>query len=263
MAMEIFNHKLAAILSAGKKTPKSRFLVLFGFIFAAAVASLTVAVGVAICQHNSHEKHSRADAFPNETKCNDLNVVVHSPDQQDALIACEGARDAIVFLESNGMDVTGDFAIELLTRLPAVVNSSAAGCYLELERRVLILVYSEFKKFENWFGVPIDRSLYRSVVSHEVAHLVADFNFTIAKPSIQAKEYIAYITQFSTMEPVFRDRVLTHFPGEAFEGDWQMSTTIYMFDCMGFGVRAYRHFLKLADGDEYLHAILNGEALIE
>jgi len=132
-----------------------------------------------------------------------------------------------------------------------------------LERRVLILVYSEFKKFENWFGVPIDRSLYRSVVSHEVAHLVADFNFTIAKPSIQAKEYIAYITQFSTMEPVFRDRVLLHFPGEAFEGDWQMSTTIYMFDCMGFGVRAYRHFLKLEDGDEYLHAILNGEALFD
>jgi hypothetical protein len=63
------------------------------------------------------------------------------------------------------------------------------------------------------------------------------------------------------MEPVFRDRVLTHFPGEAFEGDWQMSTTIYMLDCMGFGVRAYRHFLKLANGRDYLHAILNGEAL--
>jgi hypothetical protein len=32
---------------------------------------------------------------------------------------------------------------------------------------------------------------------------------------------------------------------------------------MGFGVRAYRHFLKLEDGDEYLHAILNGEALFD
>jgi hypothetical protein len=32
---------------------------------------------------------------------------------------------------------------------------------------------------------------------------------------------------------------------------------------MSFGVRAYRHFLKLANGREYLHAILNGKALVE
>jgi hypothetical protein len=56
---------------------------------------------------------------------------------------------------------------------------------------------------------------------------------------------------------------MSHFQGEAFEGDWQMRTTIYMFDCMGFGVRAYRHFLKLANGREYLHDILNGKTLIE
>jgi hypothetical protein len=65
------------------------------------------------------------------------------------------------------------------------------------------------------------------------------------------------------MESVLRKKVLSQFPCKAFEGDWQMSTTIYMFDCMGFGVRAYRHFLELADEHEYLHAILNGEVLIE
>jgi hypothetical protein len=42
-----------------------------------------------------------------------------------------------------------------------------------------------------------------------------------------------------------------------------MGTTIYMFDCMGFGVRAYRHFLKLDNGRDYLQAILNGKALTE
>ena len=128
---------------------------------------------------------------------------------------------------------------------------------------MLIIVYSQFRKFKTWFGIPIDRSLYRSLVSHEVAHLVADCNFKISKPSIQAKEYIAYVMQFSTMEPVLRERVLSQFPSEGFEGDWQMGTTIYLFDCMGFDVRAYRHFLKLANGNDYLHAILNGKALIE
>jgi hypothetical protein len=42
-----------------------------------------------------------------------------------------------------------------------------------------------------------------------------------------------------------------------------MGTTIYMFDCMAFGVRAYRHFLKLADGSAYLQAILDGRTLAE
>lgn len=237
--------------------------LLHGFIVAAAVASLIVAVKLGICQHNSGDIPSRPGAFVSETWCNDVDVVVLSKDPQDSLLACEGARDAIVFLQSYDLVVPDNIVIELLRELPAEVSSSTAGCYLESERLVLILVYSEFRKFKTWFGIPIDRSLYRSLVSHEVAHLLADFNFTISKPSIQAKEYIAYITQFSTMEPPLRERVLSDFPGKAFEGDWQMSTTIYMFDCMGFGVRAYRHFLKLADGDEYLHAILSGEALIE
>lgn len=232
--------------------------LLHGFIVAAAFASLIVAVKLGICQHNSSDTPG---TLVGETRCNDLNIVVRSLDHLDAIGACEGARDAILFLESHGFEVSETIVIELVTELPAVAGSSAAGCYIESEQRVLILVYSEFRKFETWFGVPIDRSLYRSAVSHEVAHMVADFNFTIPKPSIQAKEYIAYVTQFSTMEPVMREKVLSHFTGEAFEGDWQMSTTVYMLNCMNFGIRAYLHFIKLTDGDEYLHAILNGEAL--
>jgi hypothetical protein len=261
MAKEKFFSKLPAHLRAEKKTLKSSFLVLAIFSFRYVVAALIVAAEIGICQHTLQQAPSRGRALPDEILCRDQDVVVHSREHEDALIACEGARDAISFLESRGLYAAGTIVIELLSELPAEVYGPAAGCYLESEKRALILVYSEFKKFETWFGVSIDRSLYRSAVSHEVAHAVADFNFTISKPSIKANEYIAYITQFSTMEKGLRDRVLAHFPGKAFEGDWQMSTTIYMLDPMGFGPRAYLHFLKLIDGDEYLHAILNGKEL--
>ena len=250
-----------ASIGAENKTPESKFLRLRRLIIWKTAAGLIVAVVVGIWQFNFHEEPSTAGMVANEIRCNGLNVVVHSPNRTDAMIACEGARDAIVFLESHGLDVSGTIVIEVLTELPALTGSPAAGCYLESEQRVLILVYSEFRKFETLFRVPIDRSLYRSAATHEVAHMVADFNFTIPKPSIQAKEYITYVTMFSAMEPVLREKVLSHFTGKAFEGDWQMSTTVYMLDCMGFGIRAYLHFIKLTDGDEYLHAILNGEAL--
>jgi len=42
-----------------------------------------------------------------------------------------------------------------------------------------------------------------------------------------------------------------------------MSTTIYMLDCMGFGVRAYLHFLNLTNRREYLQSIINGKTLVE
>lgn len=262
MAQGLNKPKLTTRHNAEERTPKSRSLVLKKFLLVGAVTGLIVTVGFGIWENHSQGEPSKAWAFANEIRCNNLNVVVHSPDHRDALIVCEGARDAIEFLASQNLDVTNNISIEIVTSLPPVVSKSAAGCYLESERRVLILVYSEFRKYKTWFGISINRLLYRSLISHEVAHMVADDNFKIPKPSIQAKEYIAYVTQLSTMAPALRKRVMSHFKCKAFAGDWQMFETIYMFDCMRFGVRAYLHFLKLTNGDEYLHAILNGEALL-
>jgi len=258
-----YKPKLTTLRNADERTSESRSLVLKRFILVGVVACLIVAVGVGIWEHHSQEEFSRSWAFANEIRCNNLNVVVHSPDHRDALIACEGARDAIEFLASQDLDVTNNISIEIVTKLPPGVSRSAAGCYLESERRVLVIVYSEFRKFKTWFGISINRLLYRSLISHEVAHLVADLNFKIPKPSIQAKEYIAYATQLSTMEPALRKRVMSNFKCKAFEGDWQICETIYMFDCMGFGVRVYLHFLNQANGQDYLQSILNGKALVE
>jgi hypothetical protein len=198
-----------------------------------------------------------------ESRCGVLNVSVRSPDPLDAKVACQGARDAIGFLAAQGFDVAGDVTIELVPKLPAVAGTSAAGCYIESERRVLILNFSEFKKFKTWFSLPIDASLYRSLVSHEVAHAVGACNFRVARPSIQAKEYIAYVTTLATMTSAQRERVLSQYPGYGFEGDWQMSSTIYLVDPMRFGAQAYRHFLKPGNGRDYLHAILTGRVMIE
>lgn len=196
-------------------------------------------------------------------RCRGANVVVHSPDEADALTACDGAADAIIFLTSQGLDAGAEIEMNIVQKLPEGCGHSAAGCYLESKRWVLVLLYSEFNKQKTWFNLPIGRTLYRGLVSHEIAHDVAACNFKVANPSIQAKEYIANVTMFSTMAPRLREQVLKQFPGEGFEGDWQMSTTIYMLDPMRFGAQAYRHFLKLANGREYLHAILSGKALIE
>ena len=198
-----------------------------------------------------------------ETRCGGGGVVVHAADHADARLACDGAADAIGFLAAQGLDVSGEVAIDVVQRLPAAAGASAAGCYLDPERRVLVLSFAEFRKFKTWLNLPIDARIYRSLVSHEVAHAVAACNFRIARPSIQAKEYIAYVTMFATMAPGQRELVLAQFPGPGFEGDWQMGTTVYMLDPLRFGAQAYRHFLNPGNGRDYLHAILAGKVLIE
>lgn len=220
-------------------------------------------IGFGLCRQILLKYPANAERPVEEINCSSLNVVVRSIVHADALMACEAARNAIEYLSSQGLDVSGGIAIEMVTTLPVVASRSSAGCYIESERRAFVLLYSQFKESKTWFGIPINRSLYRSLVSHEVAHSVAHYNFKIPNPTIQAKEYIAYVTQLATMEPALRKRVMSHFPCKAFEGDWQMYSTIYMFDCMGFGVRAYLHFLNQANGRDYMQSILSGKALVE
>lgn len=147
--------------------------------------------------------------------------------------------------------------------LPPEASPSAAGCYLHAENRAVVLAYSAFTKYGTWFDVAIDRSLYRSLVAHEVAHSIAAANFSMPSAAIQAHEYLAYVTMFATMAPAQRERVLAQYPLAGFEDDEKMSAMIYLFDPMRFGVRAYRHFLERTNGREYLHSVLAGNALTE
>jgi hypothetical protein len=195
--------------------------------------------------------------------CDVPNVVVRSAYRSDASVACEGARDAEVFLASQGLKVGRPISIDVVEVLPPDASPTAAGCYLHAENRVVVLSYSAFAKHGTWFDVEIHPSLYRSLVAHEVAHSIAAANFGMDSPAVQAHEYIAYVTMFGTMAPAQRDLVLAQYPGDGFEHEGQISTTIYLFDPMRFGVQAYRHFLRQTSGREYLRAVLAGDALAE
>ena len=201
--------------------------------------------------------------FRFDLACDVPNVVVRSAYHSDASVACEGVRDAREFLASQGLDVGTPVSIDVVAVLPPDASPTAAGSYLHAENRVVVLSYSAFAKHGTWFDVDIHPSLYRSLVAHEVAHSIAAANFGMDHPTVQAHEYIAYVTMFETMAPAQRDLVLAQYPGNGFEDDGQISTTIYLFDPMRFGVQAYRHFLRQSSGREYLHAVLAGDALAE
>ena len=103
--------------------------------------------------------------------------------------------------------------------------------------------------------------MYRSLVTHEVAHAVAACNMAMPESPIQAKEYLAYVAMFATMEQRLRARIMDANPCKAFDRESKMNATIYLCDPMRFAVRAYRHYLEEKNGDAFLLKIFSGEAL--
>jgi hypothetical protein len=227
------------------------------------LAGLALGIGsLAILGTVFSAETSRAGAEPvAERRCDEGAVVVRSPSNADAATACDAASRAIAFLGSQGLQAPAEVAVEIAPKLPEIAGPSAVGCYLMREERVVVLTYAAFRQVGDWFGLPIDRELYASLIAHEVAHAVAACNFAAKHPPVEATEYIAYVAMLSTMQPELRSRVLGKFPGNGFEEEIEINAMVYMLDPMRFGAQAYRHYLKPGNGREFLRAVVEGRAL--
>lgn len=201
-------------------------------------------------------------ATPTSQACANEIIGIKTDEVVNHQDICRSADDALTFFRRLDLAPLKPLVVEIVSSLPDGVSKSAVGCYLEDERRILVLTFPAFQERKTWFGVPIDRILYRSVVTHEVAHAVASCSFQIPDPAIQAKEYVAYIAMFSMMNPDLRERILTANPGTGFDSQIEMNEITYMFAPMRFGVEAYRHYLKKEHGDAFLLRVLSGSALI-
>lgn len=200
---------------------------------------------------------------PVESVCSHSGVVVSAVLAADARDACAGARDALDFFSTLGVAPTERLQIEIVPRLPEAAGPTAVGCYLEASRRILLVPYAEFRRSRSWFKQPIDRTLYRSLAAHETAHAVAACAFGIAKPTIQAKEYLAYVAMLATMPGALRERVLKAYPDAAFADDDRITAVFYMFEPMAFGVASWRHYSQAGKGPAFLKAVLSGRALTD
>lgn len=190
---------------------------------------------------------------------NEVQVIgATAGDLQDV---CAGARAAVGFLGARGVRPDDTVVIEVTRTVPPEAGPTAVGCYIAERQRIYLLPYADFRRRKTWFGVPIDRRLYRSAAAHETAHAVAGCNFALPRPSIQAQEYIAYVATFATMEPSLRQRALRALPGAGFASEDRITAVFYMFDPMRFGAEAWRHYLKPGQGDAFIRLVLTGQAL--
>jgi hypothetical protein len=202
-------------------------------------------------------------ATAGKTRCEGTRVVVHGGGRADAALVCAGARDAIGFFAEQQLDTAVDVDVEITTQLPQKVAASAVGCYHPERKRVYVLPYADFARRGDWFGVPIEPATYRSLASHEVAHAVAACNFSDEQPSLAAVEYVGYVAMLSVMQPDLRSRVLAQNPGEGYDDDLQINSTVYLMAPTRFAVESYRHYLRPENGTRYLRDVLGGRIRLE
>jgi len=174
---------------------------------------------------------------------------------------CKGVAASLAFLAAHGVQATEPVSIEVSDRLPPEAGPTAAGCYLAAKRRVYLQPFGTFRKAKTWFGVRIDRALFRELAAHEAAHAVSGCHFRVSQPSIQAQEYIAYVAMFSVMPAELRAKALRGVRTEGFTTLDRFTPVLYSFDPMRFGAEAYRHFSASDEKAALIQRVLSGQVL--
>lgn len=188
-----------------------------------------------------------------------VDVQAHS--DTDWRNACEGAQDALRFLAPLKMNMPERVRIFVSGRLPPGLRRDAVGCYAHTTHDVTVLDYPHFLARKVWFGVPIDRALYRAVFAHEVAHAMVGCNHPDKPLPTPAHEYAAYVVMFATMAPALREQALAALPGPGFESEQQINPITYGFDPMQFGAESYRHWRRQPEPEAFLRRVIAGEAV--
>lgn len=196
-------------------------------------------------------------------RCPDGGAAVIGAGAADFADVCQGVSRSLKFLALHGVQAAEPVSIEVTHDMPEEAGPTAAGCYLEQKRRVFVVPYSAFHKNKTWFGVSINRELYRALAAHEAAHAVAACNFRIPRPAIQAKEYLAYVAMFSVMPADLRAQALRATQTEGFTSLDRFTPLLYMFDPMRFGAEAYRHFSSVPDQAALIQEVLSGKVLTD
>jgi len=223
------------------------------------IVALRVAWALTLSLLISFLAHSATAA---EVHCARENVTIYSETPRDARLACVGAFDAIRFFKQYGvktrsvieLHIQGDFEDK-------VTGQSAAGYYDFRSRRAYVLPFSDLKERVTPFDIAVDDVLYRSIVTHEIAHAIVAESFSVSNPSLKAREYLAYVATFSMMPADYRRRIFEKKTAPAFENEMDINSIMYLFNPIFFGQRAYKHFRQLSKPSAFIRQTLAGQTL--
>lgn len=196
------------------------------------------------------------------TICENIQIDMAPGFSSDRELICKAAQKARVFFQSHGITVKRRIRIRL-HQDELNDHANHIGLY-DARKDHIEMVTLEHARYhcneQPPFDVQMDHILYESFVVHEVAHAIAGQNFssTTTPSSIVVQEYLAYVTQFTTMNADARSKILQKYKLAPFTGIEDMSLTYYQLDPNAFGVKAFRHYHSLTNKSGFIQGLLSG-----
>lgn len=194
-------------------------------------------------------------------QCASMKASIRSRNPEDAQSMCAGADAAIQFFRTHGVSLDEPVSIDLVEELPPVITRLAVGCFSRPERRSYVLSYEKFAARKYWLGLQVNRRLYETVASHEVAHAIASCVAASTQLTTEATEYLAFVSMFETMDPPAASEVLSAYPGQVFESFWEINELVYGLNPIRFGVMSYRHYLAQSERSAFIRDVFSGVVL--
>jgi len=193
--------------------------------------------------------------------CAGINTTVAHDTPEEVELVCRAVTEAAAFMRENGFSVTQPISVSVVDHVSGSFPHRAVGAYNRTTMHIEVLSYAECLKAserKSGFRVPMTRELHRSFVVHEVAHAILESHLGSRPPPL-AQEYVAYVAQFATIEPVLRSEILAQYDVTPFERDSQINANLYMMDPSAFGVMAYLHYQLPGNGPAFMGRILRRE----
>lgn len=178
--------------------------------------------------------------------------------QESIDLVCEAANEAVRLLATCGIVQRSPFRARIVVDLPEECPPSALGFFDASTDQVIVASYEECLEMtdsEDRFGIPMSRPLYRSLLVHEFAHALVNQNADIERT---AHEYIAYVTQFASMESDLRNRIMTKYPHHNPIEDRELNSSYFYLSPPDFAVKAYSHFNMPGKGCGFVQDLVQG-----
>jgi hypothetical protein len=194
--------------------------------------------------------------------CADSTILVGPASHQDQHLTCEAAAAALSLMHNYNMELPPRLEIEIVDEINGSHDISRFGQFDPFVGKITVVSWKACKEAGMaWrpFGQPMDRALYRSFITHEVAHAVADWNFKIADPAFVAHEYLAYVIQLISMPDDLRASILQAIDIPAFQHTDEITETYYSLNPDYFAVKSFRHFMQAKDQTALIRRLLAGK----
>ncbi len=191
--------------------------------------------------------------------CDNTGTRISSESIEEFNLACQAMHDLIAVANIMQLDETYPLSMIFMDKLDVNGSGKTVAQFIPATMEIHVLTMAACKvKFgtEVVLGQAIDKTLYKSLITHELAHALLWQNMKTANISREMHEYFAYSIQLALLDDAYREKIILANNVEAFSDDAEITEDYYLLNPTRFAVKSYLHFLAANNGWDYLRSIL-------